>query len=383
MKKNQELLDLEEVKQKILAMAKENTELDEKDIMELAEKNRLKEEDEEDLFNWCQDNDIFIGQSDDDLSEEEEEEEEEAQEEEATEEEIRTPYVEKRRRKGPVDSELHYLKEIGAIPLLTAEKEKETAKILKEEDPSSQTYKDAKDLMISSNLRLVVSMAKQYMNRGLSFQDLVQEGNLGLIRAVEKFDYEKGFRFSTYATWWIRQAMVRAIADQSRDIRIPVHMNEQIIRVNRTQRTLMQELGREPSDEEIALRLGKDMTAERVRDIRSIAQQPVSLESPAGEEDDSTLSDFIEDKKAMDPADYANSQAVKDTVNKLLKELPEREELILRMRFGLDDGRPRTLEEVGKACNVTRERIRQIESKALRRLHQLNRGGNVLEDLKN
>ena len=383
MKKNQELLDLEEVKQKILAMAKENTELDEKDIMELAEKNRLKEEDEEDLFNWCQDNDIFIGQSDDDLSEEEEEEEEEAQEEEATEEEIRTPYVEKRRRKGPVDSELHYLKEIGAIPLLTAEKEKETAKILKEEDPSSQTYKDAKDLMISSNLRLVVSMARQYMNRGLSFQDLVQEGNLGLIRAVEKFDYEKGFRFSTYATWWIRQAMVRAIADQSRDIRIPVHMNEQIIRVNRTQRTMMQELGREPSDEEIALRLGKDMTAERVRDIRSIAQQPVSLESPAGEEDDSTLSDFIEDKKAMDPADYANSQAVKDTVNKLLKELPEREELILRMRFGLDDGRPRTLEEVGKACNVTRERIRQIESKALRRLHQLNRGGNVLEDLKN
>lgn len=375
------VLSLAEIKEKILTMSQANKELDEKDIMELAEKNQLNEEDEETLFNWCQENDIFIGQSDDDLDEEEEEAEETSSEDE---DDMQAPYTEEKRKNTKlVDSELHYLKEIGAIPLLTAEQEKAAAKVLKETDPASTEYKDAKDLMISSNLRLVVSMAKQYTNRGLSFQDLVQEGNLGLMRAVEKFDYEKGFRFSTYATWWIRQAMVRAIADQSRDIRIPVHMNEQIIKVNRTQRVLMQELGREPSDEEVAKKIGNGMTVEKVRDIRSIAQQPVSLESPTGEEDDSALIDFIEDKKAMDPAAYVSSQAVKDAVNELLKELPEREEMILRMRFGLDDGRPKTLEEVGNACHVTRERIRQIESKALRRLHQMYRGGSILEDLKN
>lgn len=375
------VLSLAEIKEKILTMSQANKELDEKDIMELAEKNQLNEEDEETLFNWCQENDIFIEQSDDDLDEEEEEAEETSSEDE---DDMQAPYTEEKRKNTKlVDSELHYLKEIGAIPLLTAEQEKAAAKVLKETDPASTEYKDAKDLMISSNLRLVVSMAKQYTNRGLSFQDLVQEGNLGLMRAVEKFDYEKGFRFSTYATWWIRQAMVRAIADQSRDIRIPVHMNEQIIKVNRTQRVLMQELGREPSDEEVAKKIGNGMTVEKVRDIRSIAQQPVSLESPTGEEDDSALIDFIEDKKAMDPAAYASSQAVKDAVNELLKELPEREEMILRMRFGLDDGRPKTLEEVGNACHVTRERIRQIESKALRRLHQMYRGGSILEDLKN
>lgn len=375
------VLSLAEIKEKILTMSQANKELDEKDIMELAEKNQLNEEDEETLFNWCQENDIFIGQSDDDLDEEEEEAEETSSEDE---DDMQAPYTEEKRKNTKlVDSELHYLKEIGAIPLLTAEQEKAAAKVLKETDPASTEYKDAKDLMISSNLRLVVSMAKQYTNRGLSFQDLVQEGNLGLMRAVEKFDYEKGFRFSTYATWWIRQAMVRAIADQSRDIRIPVHMNEQIIKVNRTQRVLMQELGREPSDEEVAKKIGNGMTVEKVRDIRSIAQQPVSLESPTGEEDDSALIDFIEDKKAMDPAAYASSQAVKDAVNELLKELPEREEMILRMRFGLDDGRPKTLEEVGNACHVTRERIRQIEFKALRRLHQMYRGGSILEDLKN
>lgn len=375
------VLSLAEIKEKILTMSQANKELDEKDIMELAEKNQLNEEDEETLFNWCQENDIFIGQSDDDLDEEEEEAEETSSEDE---DDMQAPYTEEKRKNTKlVDSELHYLKEIGAIPLLTVEQEKAAAKVLKETDPASKEYKDAKDLMISSNLRLVVSMAKQYTNRGLSFQDLVQEGNLGLMRAVEKFDYEKGFRFSTYATWWIRQAMVRAIADQSRDIRIPVHMNEQIIKVNRTQRVLMQELGREPSDEEVAKKIGNGMTVEKVRDIRSIAQQPVSLESPTGEEDDSALIDFIEDKKAMDPAAYASSQAVKDAVNELLKELPEREEMILRMRFGLGDGRPKTLEEVGNACHVTRERIRQIESKALRRLHQMYRGGSILEDLKN
>lgn len=375
-------LDLPAVKEMIRKKAADNSQITERDIMEIAETNRLSEEEEEELFDWCQENDIFVGQSDEDLMEESEEEQE-AEEEEAGTEEVQAPYVENRRRVRVQDSELQYLREIGQIPLLTPEQEKETAKILKESDPDSPAYRSAKDLMISSNLRLVVSMAKQYTNRGLSFQDLVQEGNLGLIRAVEKFDYEKGFRFSTYATWWIRQSMVRAIADQSRDIRIPVHMTEQIMRVNRTHRALMQELGREPTAKEIAARIGDGMTEEKVRDIQEIAQQPVSLETPAGEEEESTLSDFIEDKKAINPEQYMSNHAVKEIVDLMLRGLPEREEKILRMRFGLDDGRPKTLEEVGRACSVTRERIRQIEAKALRRLHQMNRGRSILDDLKN
>lgn len=371
----QEKLDLSAVKDLIRRKNEAQEQLTEKDIMELAEKNHLNEEEEDDLFNWCQENDIYVMDPETDLLEEEEVEEEE--------EEPVAPYIEEKKRTHIQDSEMHYLHEIGQIPLLTPEQERETAKILKEADPDSEAYKKAKDLMISSNLRLVVSMAKQYTNRGLSFQDLVQEGNLGLIRAVEKFDYEKGFRFSTYATWWIRQSLVRAVADQSRDIRIPVHMTEQIMRVNRAHRALMQELGREPSDEEIAKYIGGDMTAEKVRDIENIAQQPLSLESPAGEEEESTLSDFIEDKRAVNPEQYMSDNAVKEIVDLMLRGLPEREEKILRMRFGLDDGRPKTLEEVGRACNVTRERIRQIESKALRRLHQMNRGKTILDDIKN
>ena len=374
-KEKQEALDLHSVKELIQQRNDEHEQLSEKDIMELAEKNHLSEDEEDELFNWCQENDIYVIDPEADLLEEEEAEEEE--------EEPAAPYIEEGKRSHIHDSEMQYLHEIGQIPLLTPEKEKETAKILKEADPDSEAYKKAKELMISSNLRLVVSMAKQYTNRGLSFQDLVQEGNLGLIRAVEKFDYEKGFRFSTYATWWIRQSMVRAVADQSRDIRIPVHMTEQIMRVNRAHRALMQELGREPSNEEIAKYIGGDMTAEKVRDIQSIAQQPLSLESPAGEEEESTLSDFIEDKHAVNPEKYMRDNAVKEIVDLMLRGLPEREEKILRMRFGLDDGIPKTLEEVGKACNVTRERIRQIEAKALRRLGQKNRGRSILDDLKN
>ncbi len=374
-KEKQEALDLHSVKELIQQRNDEQEQLSEKDIMELAEKNHLSEDEEDELFNWCQENDIYVIDPEADLLEEEEAEEEE--------EEPAAPYIEEGKRSHIHDSEMQYLHEIGQIPLLTPEKEKETAKILKEADPDSEAYKKAKELMISSNLRLVVSMAKQYTNRGLSFQDLVQEGNLGLIRAVEKFDYEKGFRFSTYATWWIRQSMVRAVADQSRDIRIPVHMTEQIMRVNRAHRALMQELGREPSNAEIAKYIGGDMTAEKVRDIQSIAQQPLSLESPAGEEEESTLSDFIEDKHAVNPEKYMRDNAVKEIVDLMLRGLPEREEKILRMRFGLDDGIPKTLEEVGKACNVTRERIRQIEAKALRRLGQKNRGRSILDDLKN
>ncbi len=372
---NKEVLDLSAVKDLIKEKCEDNEQLSEKDIMELAEKNHLDEEEEDELFAWCQENDIYVIDPESDYLEEEESEEEE--------EEPVAPYVEEGKRTHIHDSEMQYLHEIGQIPLLTPEKEKETAKILKEADPSSEEYKIAKDLMISSNLRLVVSMAKQYTNRGLSFQDLVQEGNLGLIRAVEKFDYEKGFRFSTYATWWIRQSLVRAVADQSRDIRIPVHMTEQIMRVNRAHRALMQELGREPTDAEIAKHIGGDMTAEKVRDIQSIAQQPLSLESPAGEEEESTLSDFIEDKSAINPEQYMSNNAVKEIVDLMLRGLPEREEKILRMRFGLDDGRPKTLEEVGRACNVTRERIRQIEAHALRRLHKMNRGNTILDDIKN
>ena len=371
----QETLDLSAVKDLIRQISEDNEQLSEKDIMELAEKNHLDEEEEDELFAWCQENDIYVIDPESDYLEEEESEEEE--------EEPVAPYVEEGKRTHIHDSEMQYLHEIGQIPLLTPEQEKETGKMLKECDPDSEEYKKAKDLMISSNLRLVASMAKQYTNRGLSFQDLVQEGNLGLIRAVEKFDYEKGFRFSTYATWWIRQSLVRAVADQSRDIRIPVHMTEQIMRVNRAHRALMQELGREPSDAEIAKHIGGDMTAEKVRDIQNIAQQPLSLESPAGEEEESTLSDFIEDKSAINPEQYMSNNAVKEIVDLMLRGLPEREEKILRMRFGLDDGRPKTLEEVGRACNVTRERIRQIEAHALRRLHKMNRGNTILDDIKN
>lgn len=389
------LLSLDEIKKLFAEKAAKNEEIGEKDIMEMAEKNHLSEDEEDDLFNWCQQNDIFLNDEedlfsdeDDDSSSDEEDEDEgdessEEDEEDDEDHDVAAPYIEENRSHGVGDAERQYLRQIGQIPLLTAQQEKDAAKAMQENPVDSQAYKDAKDLLISSNLRLVVSMAKQYTNRGLSFQDLIQEGNLGLIRAVEKFDYTKGFRFSTYATWWIRQSMVRAIADQSRDIRIPVHMTEQIMRVNRAQRSLMQELNREPTVEEIARKLGNGMTPERVREIQGIAQQPVSLETPAGEEEDSTLSDFIEDKSAVNPEEYMNDQAMKDMVADMLKSLPPREEMILRMRFGLDDGRPKTLEEVGKACDVTRERIRQIEAKALRRLHRMHAHRTELEDLKN
>ena len=254
-----------------------------------------------------------------------------------------------------------YLKEIGRVPLLKPEDEPEIAKRIEEGD------EEARNILITSNLRLVVSIAKKYVGRGMLFLDLIQEGNMGLVKAVEKFDYTKGFKFSTYATWWIRQAITRAIADQARTIRIPVHMVETINKLTRIQRQLVQELGRDPTAEEIAAKMD-GISAEKVREIQKIALEPVSLETPIGEEDDSHLGDFIEDKDAMSPDQYASNQLLKDEINAVLSGLTEREEKVLRLRFGLYDGRTRTLEEVGKEFNVTRERIRQIEAKALRKL---------------
>ena len=258
-----------------------------------------------------------------------------------------------------------YLKEIGKVPLLTADEEIELAKAMAEGD------QEAKKKLAEANLRLVVSIAKRYVGRGMLFLDLIQEGNLGLIKAVEKFDYTKGYKFSTYATWWIRQAITRAIADQARTIRIPVHMVETINKLIRVSRQLLQELGREPTPEEIAQAM--DIPVERVREILKISQEPVSLETPIGEEEDSHLGDFIQDDNVPVPADAATFTLLKEQLNEVLETLTEREQKVLILRFGLEDGRSRTLEEVGKEFNVTRERIRQIEAKALRKLRHPSR----------
>ena len=258
-----------------------------------------------------------------------------------------------------------YLKEIGKVPLLTAEEEKELAMKMEAGDM------EAKKRLAEANLRLVVSIAKRYVGRGMLFLDLIQEGNLGLIKAVEKFDYRKGYKFSTYATWWIRQAITRAIADQARTIRIPVHMVETINKLIRVSRQLLQELGREPQPEEIAEEM--NMSVERVREILKISQEPVSLETPIGEEEDSHLGDFIPDDDALAPADAASMSLLKEQLADVLKTLTPREAKVLSLRFGLDDGNPKTLEEVGKVFNVTRERIRQIEAKALRKLRHPSR----------
>ncbi len=335
-------------------------------IQERAEKSGLTEEEIDELFDWINEKEILSApeeeelmleeadETDEDLSDEEEDGEEEDYQPE--------PYREDGRRVQTSDSVRIYLQEIGEIPLLSAEQERDAAKLAAEGD------EEARQLLIKSNLRLVVSIAKRYMKRGLSLQDLIQEGNMGLMRAVSKFDYTKGFRFSTYATWWIRQSMIRAIADQSRDIRLPVHMGEQIMKVKRTEKELLQELGKEPTSAEIAAHMD-GMTAERVEEILKIAMDPVSLETPAGEEENSTLQDFIEDTSTVNPEAYANNRFLREQIDKILLTLNEREQKILRMRFGLDDGIVHTLEDVGKECNVTRERIRQLENKALRKLH--------------
>ena len=273
-----------------------------------------------------------------------------------------------------------YLREIGKVPLLTKERELYLSNRILQGD------QDAKNELVQANLRLVVSIAKRYLGRGMLFLDLIQEGNLGLIKASEKFDPEKGFKFSTYATWWIRQAITRAIADQARTVRIPVHMVETINKMARVQRQLVQKLGREPTCDEIAKEIGGGMTGDRVREIQKLSLEPLSMEKPIGEEEDSHVGDFVEDKDTLSPDDFASNELLKDELYSIMKDLTDREERVLRLRYGLDDGRPCTLEEVGREFGVTRERIRQIEAKALRKLRHPTRArrlGDYHEDTNN
>ncbi len=349
----------------LVEKAKENkNSLDYAEVEETFRDMKLDEEQMEDVLQYLtsQNIDFFNKNEDDDGIPEDELEDIEQSGESEVDEDIDALAGEAVNIEDPVRM---YLKEIGKVPLLTAEEEKDLAMRMEAGDET------AKKRLADANLRLVVSIAKRYVGRGMLFLDLIQEGNLGLIKAVEKFDYRKGYKFSTYATWWIRQAITRAIADQARTIRIPVHMVETINKQVRVSRQLLQELGREATPEEIAERM--DITVERVREIIKISQEPVSLETPIGEEEDSHLGDFIPDDNMPVPADAAAFTLLKEQLTEVLSTLTEREQKVLRLRFGLDDGRARTLEEVGREFNVTRERIRQIEAKALRKLRHPSR----------
>lgn len=388
---------LDEAKEFLLKSKEQNADVSQKQFLDAVSALNLDDDTLDDLYNWIDENMIeFIDGdeldeddlNDDDLNDEDLDEEDSIAEEIS---QLEKTFANASHAKinDPVKM---YLKEIGQIPLLDPKEEPIIARQIQEGEQAKEDIKnpdlsdeekkklakiivdgeEAKQTLISSNLRLVVSIAKKYVGRGMLFLDLIQEGNCGLIKAVEKFDYTKGFKFSTYATWWIRQSITRAIADQARTIRIPVHMVETINKLTRIQRQLVQDLGRDPMPEEIAEKM-ENISAEKVREIQKIALDPVSLETPIGEEDDSHLGDFIEDKDTLSPDDYTNNQLLKDEINAVLQGLTEREEKVLRLRFGLLDGRTRTLEEVGKEFNVTRERIRQIEAKALRKLKNPNR----------
>lgn len=388
---------LDEAKEFLLKSKEQNADVSQKQFLDAVSALNLDDDTLDDLYNWIDENMIeFIDGdeldeddlNDDDLNDDDLDEEDSIAEEIS---QLEKTFVNASHAKinDPVKM---YLKEIGQIPLLDPKEEPIIARQIQEGEQAKEDIKnpdlsdeekkklakiiadgeEAKQTLISSNLRLVVSIAKKYVGRGMLFLDLIQEGNCGLIKAVEKFDYTKGFKFSTYATWWIRQSITRAIADQARTIRIPVHMVETINKLTRIQRQLVQDLGRDPMPEEIAEKM-ENISAEKVREIQKIALDPVSLETPIGEEDDSHLGDFIEDKDTLSPDDYTNNQLLKDEINAVLQGLTEREEKVLRLRFGLLDGRTRTLEEVGKEFNVTRERIRQIEAKALRKLKNPNR----------
>lgn len=354
-------LTLDQVKERLIEQGKKKSSLTYKEIMEKLSPFEQDPEQMDEFFEHLGDLGIDVnGDSDEELTNHSDDEEHENKDDFNYDDDLSLPPGIKIN-----DPVRMYLKEIGRVPLLTAEDEMELAKRIENGD------EEAKRRLAEANLRLVVSIAKRYVGRGMLFLDLIQEGNMGLIKAVEKFDHKKGFKFSTYATWWIRQAITRAIADQARTIRIPVHMVETINKLIRVSRQLLQELGREPAPEEIAAEM--DLSVEKVREIMKIAQEPVSLETPIGEEDDSHLGDFIEDQEALAPADAAAYELLKEQLEDVLDTLTEREENVLRLRFGLDDGRTRTLEEVGKVFGVTRERIRQIEAKALRKLRHPSR----------
>ena len=354
---------LDEHIQKLIGIArKKKNVLEPAEVLEVFRGMELSDEDIEHIKDELEKNEVDVLNTAENISEDEDIDAEINDEEEVELENIDLSVPEGVSTEDPVRM---YLKEIGKVPLLTAEQEIELAKRMEEGD------EEAKKKLAEANLRLVVSIAKRYVGRGMLFLDLIQEGNLGLIKAVEKFDYRKGYKFSTYATWWIRQAITRAIADQARTIRIPVHMVETINKLIRVSRQLLQELGREPTSEEIAEEM--NMPVERVREILKISQEPVSLETPIGEEEDSHLGDFIQDENVPVPADAAAFTLLKEQLVEVLGTLTEREQKVLRLRFGLDDGRARTLEEVGKEFDVTRERIRQIEAKALRKLRHPSR----------
>lgn len=397
---------VDEAKEYLESIRDRNLDITQKEFMDAISQLNLDDEATDDLFNWCEENNISFmvdsddyDQDDDDSLSDDIDDEDGSIDDSISQLEQSFANASHAKINDPVKM---YLKEIGQIPLLDPKEEPVIAKRIqdgveakeklaadpdmdeaqkKELDRVIDDGEQAKQLLISSNLRLVVSIAKKYVGRGMLFLDLIQEGNCGLIKAVEKFDYTKGFKFSTYATWWIRQSITRAIADQARTIRIPVHMVETINKLTRIQRQLVQDLGRDPLPEEIAEKM-EGISADKVREIQKIALDPVSLETPIGEEDDSHLGDFIEDKDTLSPDDYTNNQLLKDEINTVLQGLTEREEKVLRLRFGLLDGRTRTLEEVGKEFNVTRERIRQIEAKALRKLKHPNRSKRLKDFVK-
>ncbi len=371
--------DIEDLKNDLVELNKQGVDIVQSDVVNALDRFEMSDDEIDQFYDWLSNVNIdLIDESDNEEDLEDDDylasEESEDSDDDDSEKNIVINYEQASTYTKVNDPVKMYLKEIGRVPLLKADEEVVIAKRIEKglkhpkDTKAVQDGIEAKNELISANLRLVVAIAKKYTGRGMLFLDLIQEGNMGLIKAVDKFDYTKGFKFSTYATWWIRQAITRAIADQARTIRIPVHMVETINKMTRIQRQLVQELGRDPSAEEIANRMGSGMTADKVREIQKIALDPVSLETPIGEEDDSHLGDFIEDKDAMSPDQYANNELLKDEIDLILSTLTDREEKVIRLRFGLEDGRTRTLEEVGKEFDVTRERIRQIEAKALRKL---------------